>query len=79
MLQVVLLYVLGEVIHLKNSTKPFVTLFGMNKTKHVLNFHLHRAGHCAEGKHSGTVLDGGLAVKCSLCVNKNYSNLSGQI
>lgn len=40
--------------------------------------HLHRAGHCAEGKHSSTVLYGGLAVKRSLGVNEEYSNLLGR-
>lgn len=37
--------------------------------------HLHRAGHGAEGKHSGTVLDGGLTVEGSLGVHQEHSHL----
>lgn len=37
--------------------------------------HLHGAGHGAEGEHGGTVLNGGLAVKCSLSVHEEHGNL----
>lgn len=40
-----------------------------------LKCHLYRAGHCAEGEHSSTVLYGGLAVKSSLSVAKEHSHL----
>lgn len=87
MLQVVLLYVLGEIVHLKTNKQT------KKNYRHAINVdilreksnsifstvisHLYRAGHCAEGKHSGTVLYGGLAVKCSLSVDEEHSNLLG--
>lgn len=37
--------------------------------------HLHRAGHGAEGKDRGTVLDGGLAVEGSLGVHQKHRHL----
>lgn len=43
--------------------------------KHMFLSHLNGACHCAEGEHGGRVLDGGLAVECSLSVNKEHSNL----
>lgn len=52
----------------EKGKKRFSTIFA----------HLYRAGHCAEGKHSGTVFNGRLAVKCSLSVNKQHSNLTRQ-
>lgn len=45
------------------------------QTRHHLKSHLYRAGHCAEGEHSSTVLYGGLAVKRSLSVNEEHRNL----
>ena len=41
----------------------------------VVKFYLDRAGHRTEGKHCSTVLYGGLAVKGSLSVNEENSNL----
>lgn len=50
--------------------------FPPNKT--CLKSDLYGAGHCAEGEHSSTVLYSGLAVKSSLSVNEEHSNLLGQ-
>lgn len=52
---------------------------GETKRKHYYKWYvfcyLDRAGHGAEGEHSSRVLYGGLAVKCSLSVNEEYSDL----
>lgn len=40
--------------------------------------HLYGAGHRAQGEHSSTVLNGGLAVKRSLSVDEEHSNLLGR-
>lgn len=75
MLQVVFLYVLGEIVHLKIKIKDNVRqMLAMMRLSTIMS-HLYRACHCAEGKHCGTVLYSGLTVKCSLSVNKEYSNL----
>lgn len=75
MLQVVFLYVLGEIVHLKIKIKDNVRqMLAMMRLSTIMS-HLYRACHCAEGKHCGTVLYSGLTVERSLSVNKEYSNL----
>lgn len=43
-----------------------------------MSSYLNRAGHGTEGKHRGTVFDGGLTVKRSLSVHQENSYLMEQ-
>lgn len=75
MLEIVLLYVLGQIVHLK--TKRVLTSVEKEPflVEKMLQCHLDGAGHGAKGEHGRTVLNSGLTIKCSLSVNQEDSNL----
>lgn len=76
MLKVILLYVLGEVVHLEKKQASCRNSDLHVGKEQVCSSYLYGAGHGAECKHRSAVFDGGLTVKCSLSVNQQHGHLA---
>lgn len=76
MLKVILLYVLGEVVHLEEKQASCRNSDLHVGKEQVCSSYLYGAGHGAEGKHRSAVFDGGLTVKRSLSVNQQHGHLA---